>query len=31
LQNQDGVTSVRTERLEGLGVARVEIDARDFY
>jgi error-prone DNA polymerase len=31
LQNLDGVTSVRAERLEGLGGTAVEIDARNFY
>ncbi len=31
LQNQDGVTSVRAERLEGLGGRQVEVDSRDFY
>jgi error-prone DNA polymerase len=31
LQNLDGVTSVRAERLEGLGGTPVEIDARNFY
>jgi hypothetical protein len=34
LQNQDGVTSVRAERITGLhagGVQDVEFDAHDFY
>ena len=31
LQNQDGVTSVRAERMTGVGGARLEIEARDFY
>ncbi len=31
LQNLDGVTSVRAERLEGLGGTPVDIDARNFY
>jgi len=31
LQNQEGVTSVRAERLEGLGGAAIEVEARDFY
>jgi len=31
LQNLDGVTSVRAERLEGIGGTPVEIDARNFY
>ena len=31
LQNQDGVTSIRAERLEGLGGRPVEVEARDFY
>ncbi len=31
LQNQEGVTSIRAERLEGLGGRQVEVDSRDFY
>lgn len=31
LQNQDGVTSIRAERMEGLGGRQVEVDSRDFY
>ena len=31
LQNQEGVTSVRAERLEGLGGTRVTVEAHDFY
>ncbi len=31
LQNQEGVVSVRAERLEGMGGAKVEVEARDFY
>jgi error-prone DNA polymerase len=31
LQNLEGVTSVRAERLEGIGGTPVEIDARSFY
>jgi error-prone DNA polymerase len=31
LQNLDGVTSVRAERLEGIDGTPVEIDARNFY
>ena len=31
LQNLDGVTSVRAERLEGIGGTPVDIDARNFY
>jgi error-prone DNA polymerase len=34
LQNQDGVTSVRAERITGLqagGVQNLEFDAHDFY
>jgi hypothetical protein len=31
LQNLEGVTSVRAERLEGLGGTPVEVDARNFY
>jgi len=31
LQNQEGVTSVRAERVEGLGGARVNVEAHDFY
>jgi hypothetical protein len=31
LPHLDGVTSVRAERLEGIGGTPVEIDARNFY
>jgi error-prone DNA polymerase len=32
LQNQDGVTSVRAEQVQGMrGVAGIEFDAHDFY
>jgi error-prone DNA polymerase len=31
LQNQEGVISVRAERLDGMGGAKVEVEARDFY
>jgi error-prone DNA polymerase len=31
LQNQEGVTSVRAERLEGLGPHPVAVDSHDFY
>jgi error-prone DNA polymerase len=31
LQNQEGVTSVRAERMEGVGGTRIEVEARDFY
>ncbi len=31
LQNQEGVTSVRAERVEGLGGTKIEVEARDFY
>ncbi|MEO5741735.1 MAG: OB-fold nucleic acid binding domain-containing protein, partial [Vicinamibacterales bacterium] len=31
LQNQDGVTSVKAERLHALGGAAVEIDSHDFH
>jgi error-prone DNA polymerase len=31
LQNQEGVTSIRAERMEGLGGAAIEVEARDFY
>jgi error-prone DNA polymerase len=31
LQNQEGVTSVRAERMEGLGGPTIEVEARDFY
>ena len=31
LQNQEGVTSIRAERMEGLGGRQVEVDSRDFY
>jgi error-prone DNA polymerase len=31
LQNQEGVTSVRADRMEGLGGTPVEVTSRDFY
>ena len=31
LQNQDDVTAVRAERMEGLGGTKIEVEARDFY
>jgi error-prone DNA polymerase len=31
LQNQDGVTSVKAERLHGLGGARIDVDSHDFH
>ncbi len=31
LQNQDGVVSVRAERLDGMSGAKVDVEARDFY
>ena len=31
LQNQEGVTSVRADRLEGLGPQPVAVDSHDFY
>ena len=31
LQNQDGVTSIRAERMEGVGGGGIEIEGRDFY
>jgi hypothetical protein len=31
LQNQEGVTSVRAERVAGVGAAGIEIEGRDFY
>jgi error-prone DNA polymerase len=31
LQNQEGVTSVRAERLVGLGGTLIDVEARDFY
>ncbi|HEV3217247.1 MAG TPA: error-prone DNA polymerase [Vicinamibacterales bacterium] len=31
LQNQDGVTSVKAERLHGLGGAAIEVDSHDFH
>ncbi len=31
LQNQEGVTSVRAERMAGVGAAGIEIEGRDFY
>jgi error-prone DNA polymerase len=31
LQNQDGVTSVRAERCEGIAGVPVEIESHDFY
>ena len=31
LQNQDGVTSVKAERLHGLGGAKLDVESHDFY
>jgi error-prone DNA polymerase len=31
LQNQEGITSVRAERLERLGGVRIEVESHDFY
>jgi error-prone DNA polymerase len=31
LQNQDGVTSVKAERLHGLGGSRIDVESHDFY
>jgi error-prone DNA polymerase len=31
LQNQEGVTSVRAERMVGIGGARVDVESRDFF
>ncbi len=31
LQNQDGVTSIRAERLVGIGGTPIDVEARDFY
>ena len=31
LQNQDGVTSVRAERVQGMPGVDVDFDAHDFY
>jgi error-prone DNA polymerase len=31
LQNQEGVTSIRAERLVGIGGSQVDVEARDFY
>ena len=31
LQNQDGVTSVKAERLHAIGGAAIEIDSHDFH
>ena len=31
LQNQDGVTSVKAERLHGLGGASIDVESHDFY
>jgi len=31
LQNQEGVTSVRAERMAGIGGTPIEVEARDFY
>jgi error-prone DNA polymerase len=31
LQNQDGVTSVKAERVHGLGGARIAVDSHDFH
>jgi error-prone DNA polymerase len=30
LQNQEGVTSVKAERMEGIGGTRVDVESRDF-
>src|SRR5438105_12225888 len=31
LQNQEGVTSVKAERLHGLGGVRIDVDSHDFH
>jgi error-prone DNA polymerase len=31
LQNQEGVTSVKAERLHGLGGAPIDVESHDFY
>lgn len=31
LQNQEGVTSIGAEQMEGLGGPRIDVEARDFY
>jgi error-prone DNA polymerase len=31
LQNQEGVTSIRADRMEGLGGTQVDVESRDFY
>ena len=31
LQNQEGVTSIRAEAVQGLGGGSVDFDAHDFY
>jgi error-prone DNA polymerase len=31
LQNQDGVTSIKAERLHGLGGAKLDVESHDFY
>jgi error-prone DNA polymerase len=31
LQNQEGVTSVKAERLHGLGGAALDVESHDFY
>ena len=31
LQNQEGVTSIRAEQVQGLGGTKIEFDAHDFY
>ncbi len=31
LQNQEGVTSIRAERLVGIGGTPIDVEARDFY
>jgi hypothetical protein len=31
LQNQDGVTSVKAERLQGLGGTPLNVESHDFY
>jgi hypothetical protein len=31
LQNQDGVTSVRAEQVQGMKSVNIDFDAHDFY
>jgi error-prone DNA polymerase len=31
LQNQEGVTSIKSERLHGLGGAKLDVESHDFY